>query len=317
MGGVVSASCLRQPAPPPPDDDHADLHKLWQLVCRDLPPPERPPIWAPRLDEALLTWGEFQLVFSTAGPSGPIVKRIFDMLDSDRRGAISRDEFVRGLLPLTSARAPVAEKLRFVFRCLDLDDSQSISREELLVHLHAHISRAGARGRMAALAPAQLEAVVAHTFDGAQLDGSGQLGWDGFIALLQKRPLLLEQLARSLSLDVNKAIAHLVLGTDDDWMMVGVAEAEAVSAALSSRTSHRRTSSAGSAATVLSARLSLPGSPRAASPAPAAVVEAAERRAQPITWAKPRRPHGAGHRRTESQDSSYLASTVKLAVVVP
>jgi len=317
MGGALScahraAPCLRRRNPPraAADAEDAELHKLWQLITRDLPPPEQPPLWAPEPDEPLLTWGEYQLVFGTAGPSGPVVKRIFDMLDCERRGAISREEFVRGLSPLVSARAPVAEKLRFVFRCLDLDDSQSISREELLIHLHAHTSRASARGRMASFAPEQLEAVVEHTFAGAQLDGTGQLRWEGFTALLQGRPLLLEQLARSLSLDVNKAIAHLVMGNDDDWMRVGVAEAEAVAASQSHRASHRRTSSADTAA---SAR-SMPGSP--AAPAPAA-VEAAELRAQPgMVWSKPRQ-RGAGHRRAESLDDSYLVSTAKLAVVVP
>ena len=113
MGAALScraALCLRCRHSPRADQaidaEHADLHKLWQLMTRDLPPPERPPIWALEPEEPLLTWGEFQLVLGTAGPSGPVVKRIFDMLDCERRGAITREEFVRGLSPLALARAP-------------------------------------------------------------------------------------------------------------------------------------------------------------------------------------------------------------------
>lgn len=157
MGGRWS----RLSAPSKPAAQQADLRKLWQLLTRELTLPSHaefagatPGAGASDPDEPLLPWAVFQDLFSDEW-NGPIVKRVFDVLDYTRRGAISADEFVVGLHPLTPA-GRISDRLRFVFRCLDLDDSQSISREELLVWLRVCASSDAVREQMP-FTPEQLE----------------------------------------------------------------------------------------------------------------------------------------------------------------
>ena len=221
MGGRWS----RLSAPSKPAAQQADLRKLWQLLTRELTLPSHaefagatPGAGASDPDEPLLPWAVFQDLFSDEW-NGPIVKRVFDVLDYTRRGAISADEFVVGLHPLTPA-GRISDRLRFVFRCLDLDDSQSISREELLVWLRVCASSDAVREQMP-FTPEQLEQarpnaphdmarrgararatrehsraqVATATFADAQLDESGELRWEGFARLIQGRPRLAERMA--------------------------------------------------------------------------------------------------------------------------
>tara|TARA_B100000768_G_scaffold130229_1_gene120820 strand:- start:490 stop:696 length:207 start_codon:yes stop_codon:yes gene_type:complete len=54
---------------------------------------------------------------------------------------ISFEDFARGIFPLASAQATLDDKLHFLFQCLDLDGSHAISREDVLVHLHAYAAQ--------------------------------------------------------------------------------------------------------------------------------------------------------------------------------
>ena len=59
-------------------------------------------------------------------------------------------------------RATLDDRLRFLFRCFDLDGSGSVSREDLLVHLHLYTTQ-GLYADDCAMTSEQLEAVVRAT----------------------------------------------------------------------------------------------------------------------------------------------------------
>lgn len=117
-----------------------DLRVLWHLIVqqqRGLMPPTH------GADAIALECAELMLVFTTRMPWQPMLaKRIVDLLDRDRDGRIREDDFVAGLLPLAcagssgSGSSERAVRLEFLFRCLDLEDVGTISRESLLVYLH-------------------------------------------------------------------------------------------------------------------------------------------------------------------------------------
>ena len=230
--------------------ERSDLGILWQMLQLHLHPnsPAAVPGSASS-SELVLTRAEFQLAFGL-GWNAVIIKRIFDMLDTDGDGSISLDDFSRGLFPLASVRATLDEKLRFLFESFDLDGSGFVSREDLLVHLHLYASQ-GLYENDCSLSTEQLESVVRATFEqaaaadaeGATRGGQGMetapapssiggrtgrgesgvpdgISWAAFDCMLRSRPQLVEQMLSRLGLDIARAIADLVLSIDERWFTV-------------------------------------------------------------------------------------------------
>jgi len=165
-----------------------------------------------------LTWASFQLAFG-CGWNAMLVKRIFDILDSDGSGTVSCEQFVEGLIPLVTApnASHIDEKLFFLFRCLDLDGSGGISREELLICLHLFISQEEVRAEMT-LSLAELDRVAVATLRMLQLDESGLIRWADFRRMLASRPGLAERMIARLSMNVNRAMATLIMDSDAAWL---------------------------------------------------------------------------------------------------
>ena len=122
--------------------------------------------------------------------------------------------------PLCGEQATLDDKLHFLFQCLDLDGSHAISGEDLLVHLHVY-SAQSLCVEDCTFTPEQLEAVVSATFAAAELDSDGRIRRHSFAKLLNSRPGLAAALRQRLSINVNKTIANLIIGLDEDWLAVG------------------------------------------------------------------------------------------------
>jgi len=173
-----------------------------------------------------------------------IIKRVFDIMDTDGDGVISFEDFARGLFPLASSQAGLDDKLHFLFQCLDLDGSEAISREDLLVHLHMYMGQSLCE-EDCTFSTEQLEQVISATFDAAELDSSGHIGKHGFIRLLRKQPHFMAALRQRLCLNVNKTIANLIMGLDAGWLVVGERTHRSNTAATSSSHSSGRMDSSG------------------------------------------------------------------------
>ena len=190
----------------------ADLAVLWHILHRRCGCSNR----------QSLSWPEFQLLLGT-GWNAMIVKRLFDILDSDHDGIVGRNDFISGLRP-TLPSACVAERVRFLFACFDLEASGGISRESLLVHLHLHASRQDTRqGIGPSMSEEACETIVRETLAGLQLDEYGRIGLVGFTAMLDNNPILKEQLLQQLELDVTRATAlHVLAGSAEEMFGVGI-----------------------------------------------------------------------------------------------
>ena len=82
--------------------------------------------------ERRLTRAEWQDAFGL-GWNAPVVYRIFDVVDAERKGSLAKADFVDGLAPLVARDG--AARLHFLFDVLDIDGSGKIEQTDLLVHL--------------------------------------------------------------------------------------------------------------------------------------------------------------------------------------
>lgn len=146
----------------PSQQETSDLGVLWHLLHLILHPNAHISPSSYEEDHRQLSRAEFQLAFGL-GWNAAIIKRIFDMLDTDDDDLISLRDFAIGLFPLASARATLDDRLRFLFDCFALDGSGAVSREAMLVHLHLYATQ-GFYADDCAMPPKTLEAVVEATF---------------------------------------------------------------------------------------------------------------------------------------------------------
>jgi len=183
-----------------------ELRQLWVVLMHSRP------CGQVHHHEDLLPEAAFQLAF-TSGRNGAIVKRVFDMIDTDRRGALTREEFALGLLPLASSSCSEGERTRFLFRCFNLDGAGGISREDLTIHTLLASARDGLDSDLA-LTVEQAEAIVATTFASIGCEGKQRIGWTEFQSLLGARPRLLQRCLLRLRINVNLSMAQRILASD-------------------------------------------------------------------------------------------------------
>ena len=150
-----------------------------------------------------LTWAEFQEALGD-GSNAMVIKRLFDILDEDHDGIISRADFVDGLYPLVNPAAKDPARMRMLFDLLDLDGAGALSREALIVYLHLCRSN---------LSPEQLERIAEATLQEApRRDIDGRIRLDSFHEMLSTQPAqLLQRLTARLGLEVHSAIAAHML----------------------------------------------------------------------------------------------------------
>ena len=147
-----------------------------------------------------------------------IAHRLFDVIGHTETGTVTCDQFVRGLIPLACPNHLPVEATQLLFQCYDLDDSGSISREEVLVHLYLLLLRSNA-GEYLALSPQQLEHLVAATFKTASLNEQGEISHNEFAGLLSRQKEFSPQILSALRLDLNRTIAQLILTFDEQcWL---------------------------------------------------------------------------------------------------
>lgn len=200
-------SSSRTPLPKTYSAERDDLRALFNLAVSDCGGAE---------PDAFLGWGDFQAAFGVEC-NAPLIKRIFDLLDPDGDGSISFDCFADGLYPLYSQHATQYDRLMFLFRCFDLDGSDTISKSELLTALERTLSQHGI--------PSELhEQVVSDTFLLFGAEGDEEISWELFEAYYSSRPEEAKSLARRVELDVNRLLVDVWMSVPDRWMERGCGE---------------------------------------------------------------------------------------------
>jgi Ca2+-binding EF-hand superfamily protein len=181
--------------------DEIDLYTLWHVMTLRLC------ARAASLPPSTLTREEFQLLLGCSR-NAMLVKRLFDILDVDRDGVVSRDDFVLGMLPMASQAATFEERTGLLFQLFDLEDGEAVSRASLEVHLHLSFgSRDEEEGSFTSQ---QLEEMVDITFEQADLDAHGRISLASFAQLMRSKPALADRLLQQLTANIDHAIAsHL------------------------------------------------------------------------------------------------------------
>ena len=101
----------------------------------------------------------------------PLVRRVIDILDTDRNGEVDFQEFIHGV-SLFSVRGDRDKKLRFAFRIYDIDQDGFISNGELFQVLKTMVG--------SNLTDKQLQEIVDKTILYADKDGDGKISFDEF-----------------------------------------------------------------------------------------------------------------------------------------
>lgn len=162
--------------------------------------------------KARLGRAAFQMAIGS-GWNAPLVHRLFDILDLQRRGSLSCEDFTTGLLPLYSPHMLLDGKMRFLFDCFDLDGDGEISRDECAVMLTCLLG-SGAVG----LSREQMGWVIDTTFrDIASVEGANITRAD-FEAHFATRPAAQHAPLASAGLDLVELTISLWLSIGSQWL---------------------------------------------------------------------------------------------------
>lgn len=101
----------------------------------------------------------------------PLVRRVIDILDTDRNGEVDFQEFIQGVSQF-SVKGEKEKKLRFAFRIYDIDQDGFISNGELFQVLKTMVGNN--------LTEKQLQEIVDKTILYADKDGDGKISFDEF-----------------------------------------------------------------------------------------------------------------------------------------
>lgn len=119
--------------------------------------------------------------------SNPLASRLMDVFDTDRNGSIDFQEFITGLSAF-SGKSSRTEKLQFAFKIYDIDQDGYIGNGELFVVMKAMVGKN--------LQDAELQQIVDKTIMEADKDGDNKLSFEEF-----KQAVDLKQIASQLTLD--------------------------------------------------------------------------------------------------------------------
>ncbi|XP_003387288.1 PREDICTED: calcineurin subunit B type 1-like [Amphimedon queenslandica] len=101
----------------------------------------------------------------------PLVKRVIDILDTDRNGAIDFQEFIEGVSQF-SVQGETDKKLKFAFKIYDIDQDGFISNGELFQVLKTMVG--------SNLTDKQLQEIVDKTILYADKDNDGKISYEEF-----------------------------------------------------------------------------------------------------------------------------------------
>lgn len=101
----------------------------------------------------------------------PLVRRVIDILDTDRNGEVDFQEFISGVSQF-SVKGEKEKKLRFAFMIYDIDQDGFISNGELFQVLKTMVGNN--------LTDKQLQEIVDKTILYADKDGDGKISFDEF-----------------------------------------------------------------------------------------------------------------------------------------
>jgi len=155
--------------------DRTQVEKLYELFKT---------ISASDDDDGLIDKSEFQKALGLK--RNLFVDRMFELFDANGDKSINFQEFVAGLSTFTT-RAKQAEKAKFSFKMYDFNGDQKIDKQELGRMLQATIDE-----NKLNITPAQAQQLIDDTFDEAQPATPGYITFDEYLAMVAKKPQLLE-----------------------------------------------------------------------------------------------------------------------------
>lgn len=105
----------------------------------------------------------------------PLVRRVIDILDTDRNGEVDFQEFIEGVSQF-SVQGEKENKLLFAFKIYDIDQDGFISNGELFQVLKTMVGNN--------LTEKQLQEIVDKTILYADKDGDGKISYEEFCSVV-------------------------------------------------------------------------------------------------------------------------------------
>ncbi|KDO24700.1 hypothetical protein SPRG_10234 [Saprolegnia parasitica CBS 223.65] len=140
---------------------------------------------------------KFQGVLGLPEKESLYVDRIFALMDTNKDGLISFDEFTH-VVTLLSTKAPLAEKIAFSFAIMDLDGDGKLSKTDVHDVLLASISE-----NSILLTNDQVALIIERTFADVDVDADGCISLDEYSALVGRSDGMLTHLTLNLSYLLN------------------------------------------------------------------------------------------------------------------
>eukprot|EP00007_Cunea_sp_BSH-02190019_P007547 CAMPEP_0174234814 /NCGR_PEP_ID=MMETSP0417-20130205/4453_1 /TAXON_ID=242541 /ORGANISM="Mayorella sp, Strain BSH-02190019" /LENGTH=1117 /DNA_ID=CAMNT_0015313229 /DNA_START=45 /DNA_END=3398 /DNA_ORIENTATION=- len=142
--------------------------------------------WSSQATDGLLTREQFAEGMKEMGVTDPLlIEQQFLAFDEDGDGTVSFLEFCVGLSVLQ--RGSIEERLQFMFKAYDVDNSGDLSPQEVFNLYKATLN---SRGRH--VSDAELQQYVKDIFAVADLDNSGGIDVDEFIMAVKQQKLFLD-----------------------------------------------------------------------------------------------------------------------------